>query len=323
MSSGGDMKLKIAIYWGAACGGCDVAILDTHEKLLDIADAADIYLWPIAMDFKYSGVREMEDGFLDAAFFSGAVRNSENEEIARLLRAKSRLMIALGSCAHLGGIPSLANFFTKDEMLKRVYIDSESTVNEEGVLPTEAWSNNGESLELPRFYNTVKALDQVVDVDYYIPGCPPVPLQIFSAFTLIADGMLPPKGSVIGAGDKALCEQCPRKKEEKKITGIKRIQEAVPDDERCLLEQGFLCLGPVTRSGCGARCINSGVPCRGCYGPVDNVPDEGIKMLSALASVIDSKDESEIDRIIETIPAPLKTFQRFSMAASMLRRKKV
>jgi len=97
------MKLKLAIYWGAACGGCDVAILDTHEKLLEIADAADIYLWPIAMDFKYDDVRKMEDGYLDVAMYSGAVRNSENEEIARLLRRKSKVMIALGSCAHMGG----------------------------------------------------------------------------------------------------------------------------------------------------------------------------------------------------------------------------
>jgi len=318
------MKLKLAIYWGAACGGCDVAILDVHEKLLDIADAADIYLWPIAMDFKYSDVEKMEDGYLDVAMYSGAIRNSENEEIAHLLRKKAKVMVALGSCAHLGGIPSLANLFTREEIFNRVYIESESTINDKKIFPTEAWNNgNGEELELPKFYNTVRSLNQVVDVDYYIPGCPPVPLQIFSAFTLIRDGMLPPKGAVIGAGDRALCDQCGRKKGEKKITEIKRIQEAIPDPERCFLEQGFICLGPVTRAGCGARCINSGVPCRGCYGPVDGVYDQGVKMLSALASVLEPKEQEEIDKIIETIPAPLRTFQRFSMAASMLRRKKV
>ena len=318
------MKLKIAIYWGAACGGCDVAILDTHEKLLEIADAADIYLWPIAMDFKYDDVKKMNDGYLDVAMYSGAVRNSENEEIAKLLRRKSKVMIALGSCAHMGGIPSLANFYTREEIFNRVYIESESTTNENKVLPTEAWSDgDGNELDLPRFYNTVKSLDQVVGVDYYIPGCPPVPLQIFSAFTLIRDGMLPGKGAVLGAGDRALCDQCERKREEKKITGIKRIQDAIPDPERCFLEQGFICLGPVTRSGCGARCIKSGMPCRGCYGPVDGVYDQGIKMLSALASVLEAKEQDEIDRIVDSIPAPLRTFQRFSMAASLLRRKKV
>ena len=67
------MKLKFGIYWGAACGGCDVAILDTHEKILDIVGMADIYLWPVAMDFKYDDVRKMEDGYLDVSFYSGAI----------------------------------------------------------------------------------------------------------------------------------------------------------------------------------------------------------------------------------------------------------
>ena len=316
------MKLKAGIYWGAACGGCDVAILDAHEKLLDIADKMDIYLWPIAMDFKYDDVRKMEDGYLDAAIYSGAIRNSENVDIARLLRKKSKVMIALGACAHIGGIPGLANFYTRDGILKRVYIDSESTINGESVIPLESWSGKEGELDLPRFYNTVKTLDQVVDVEYYIPGCPPVPLQIYSALSLIWDDMLPPAGSVIGAGDRALCESCERVKEEKAITEIKRIQEVLPDKEKCFLEQGLVCLGAATRSGCGARCIKSGVPCRGCYGQLDDIPDLGMKMLSAIASVLEPKEEKEIDRVLDTIVDPLRTFHRFSMPASILRRKK-
>ena len=316
------MKLKVGIYWGAACGGCDVAILDTHEKLLDIAANMDIYLWPIAMDFKYDDVRKMEDGYLDVGIYSGAIRNSENEEIAKLLRQKSKVMIALGACAHLGGIPGLANFYTREEILKSVYIDSESTINEEGIIPLETWGEKEGELDLPRFYNTVKTLDQVVDVEYYIPGCPPVPLQIFSALSLIWDDMLPPVGSVIGAGDKALCDSCPRVKEEKTITEFKRIQQILPDPEKCFLEQGLVCLGPATRSGCGARCIKSGVPCRGCYGQLDDVPALGIKMLSAVASVLEPKEEKDIDVVIKTIVDPLRTFHRFSMPASILRRKK-
>jgi F420-non-reducing hydrogenase small subunit len=317
------MKLKFGIYWGAACGGCDVAILDTHEKILEIADMADIYLWPVAMDFKYDDVRKMDDGYLDVSLYSGAIRNSENEEIARLLRRKSKVMVALGACAHIGGIPALANLYTREEILKRIYLESESTENDQKVIPLEAWKVDEGELELPRFYNTVKTLDQVVDVEYYIPGCPPVPLQIFSALTLVRDGMLPPVGSVIGAGDKALCEQCERIKEEKKINGIKRVHEMIPDTEKCLLEQGLICLGPATRSGCGSRCIKSGVPCRGCYGPVDGVYDQGIKMLSALASTLEPKEEKDIDAILDTIVDPLRTLHRFSLAASMLRRKKV
>ena len=317
------MKLKVGIYWGAACGGCDVAILDTHEKILEIADKMEIHLWPIALDFKYDDIRKMEDGYLDAAIYSGAIRNSENEEIAKLLRKKAKVMIALGACAHIGGIPGLANFYTKEEILNRIYLESESTENKEGVIPQEAWGVDEGELELPRFYNTVKTLDQIVDVEYYIPGCPPVPLQIYSALSLIWDGMLPPAGSVIGAGERTLCDDCPRERDEKTITEIKRIQQILPDPKKCFLEQGLICMGPVTRAGCGSRCIKSGVPCRGCYGQLDDVPDLGIKMLSALASVLEPKEEKDIDALLDTIVDPLRTFHRFSMPASILRRKKV
>lgn len=317
------MKLKGGIYWGAGCGGCDVAVLDIHEKILDVAEKMDLLFWPIALDFKYDDVRAMEDGEFDLVLYNGAVRNSENEEIAILLRQKSKTMVAFGACAHLGGLPSLANYHTKQSLLDRVYKETESTVNPEGTVPLEKTTFEGHELTIPRFFNTVKTLDQVVDVDYYLPGCPPVPQQIVNALTAVFNGELPPKGSIIGAGTRTLCDECPREKEEKEITEFKRPLNVIPDPDKCLLEQGLICLGPVTREGCGARCINSGVPCRGCYGPLEEVHDQGIRMISALASVLGPKEEKEIDEVLDGIPDPLRTFHRFSTAASILRRKMI
>ena len=119
-------KLQIALYWAAACGGCDVAVLDTDEFILDVAAAADIRLWPIAVDGKYADIEAMEDGELDLTIFNGAVRNSENEHLAKLLRAKSKLLVAFGSCAHLGGIPGLANLTSRDEILSTAYLHNPS-----------------------------------------------------------------------------------------------------------------------------------------------------------------------------------------------------
>lgn len=317
------MKLKGGIYWGAGCGGCDVAVLDIHEKILDVAEKMDLLFWPIALDFKYEDVRKMADREFDIVLYNGAVRNSENEEIAHLLRRKSKVMVALGACAHIGGLIGMANYHTKKVILDRVYLETESTDNPEKTFPGEKNDVNGVELELPRFYNTVKTLDQVVDVDYYIPGCPPVPAQIFAALTVVFSGKLPPKGSVIGAGTKTLCDECPRVKDEKTISEFKRPLNVIPDTEKCLLEQGLVCLGPVTREGCGSRCINSGVPCRGCYGPLEDVHDQGVRMISALASVIEPKEEKDIDRVLDGIVDPLRTFHRFSTAASILRRKKI
>jgi F420-non-reducing hydrogenase small subunit len=314
-------KLKLASYWAAACGGCDVAILDTHEKILDIAAAADIVFWPIATDFKYADVEAMPDGHIDVTLFHGAVRNSENEHLAHLLRAKSKVLVAFGTCAHLGGIPGLANLFDRKAIFKRVYHDTQSTVNPDGVEPqTKTQMPEGE-LTLPEFYDTVMPLDHLVEVDYYVPGCPPTPKQIWAVVQAIVSGQLPPKGSVVGASEKTQCDECKLKKNEKKITSFKRIATAQPEHETCYLEQGFLCLGPVTRGGCDTRCQLSGVACRGCYGPPPGVLDQGAKAVSAIASVIEAKDEAEIGRILAEIPDALRSLNRFGIPASLLRRK--
>ena len=314
-------KLKLASYWAAACGGCDTAILDLHEKILDVAAAADIVFWPIALDFKYQDVEAMTDGHIDVTLFHGAVRNSENEHLARLLRSKSKVLVAFGSCAHIGGIPSLANLFNKHEIFRRVYHESPSTVNPDGVEPQPKTKVPEGEISIPEFYDTVRPLDHVVDVDYYVPGCPPTPKQIWNVVAAVVGGQLPPKGSVIGASEKTQCDECPRKKHEKKITGFKRIATAQPEQETCYLEQGFLCLGPVTRGGCDTRCQLSGVACRGCYGPPPGVLDQGAKAVSAIASVIDASDETQIERILSEIPDPLRSFNRFGIGGSLLVRK--
>ncbi len=314
-------KIKLASYWAAACGGCDVAILDTHEKILDISAAADIVFWPIATDFKYSDVEAMPDQHIDVTLFHGAVRNSENEHLANLLRSKSKMLVAFGSCAHLGGIPGLANLFTREEIFKRVYQSSPSTVNPEKVEPQPKVEKAEGDLIIPEFYDTVKTLAQIVEVDYYVPGCPPTPKQIWNVFQAIVNGQLPPKGSVVGASEKTQCDECQLKKQEKKITGFKRIATSQPEPDICFLEQGFLCLGPVTRGGCDTRCQLSGVPCRGCYGPPPGILDQGAKAISAIASVIEAREETEIQRIIDEIHDPIRSFNRFGIPASLIPRK--
>ena len=298
-------KLKLASYWAAACGGCDVAILDTHERILDIASAADILFWPIALDCKYAEVEAMSDGHIDVTLFHGAVRNSENEHLARLLRAKSKVLVAFGTCAHIGGIPALANLFDRSGIFQRVYHDSPSTVNPDGIEPAPRTEVPEGELTLPEFYDTVQPLNHIVDVDYYVPGCPPTPKQVWNVMLAIIQGNLPPKGAVVGASEKTQCDECRLTKHEKKITAFKRIATAQPEQETCYLEQGFLCLGPVTRGGCETRCQNSGVPCRGCYGPPPGVVDQGAKAVSAIASVIEAKDEAEVERVLSRLrPLP-------------------
>ncbi len=313
-------KGKLANYWAASCGGCEIALLGINEKILDVANAFDIVLWPVAIDAKVRSIELMEDKTIDLCLFNGAIQTSEQEYMARLLRAKSKVMIAFGSCAQEGCIPGLANVTNREGIFKTSYFDTPTTVNPEGIVPqTETEVEEG-VLYLPLFYDTVKTLGQTVEVDYYLPGCPPESERIWDAIVAILEGKLPAPGSVIGA-ETTVCDDCPLTRDEKKITEFKRTWEIIPDPEICLLEQGLVCCGIATRAGCGALCPTVGSPCIGCYGPTDGVEDFGARMITALASVIDSDDPEEIDRIItEGIPDPIGTFYRFSLAKSQLRR---
>ena len=313
-------KLQVALYWGAACGGCDVAVLDTNEFILTLAEVADIRFWPIAADGKYADVEAMRDGELDLTLFNGAVRNSENEHVAKLLRQKSKVLVAFGSCAHMGGIPGLANLTTKDEIFTTAYLTNASIEPGNRTVPRPETKLNGFTLDIPTIYGRVFKLAHVVDVDYFVPGCPPAPDQVKNVLLAVVKGELPPRKSVVGASERTVCDDCQRTKGEKKIRRFYRPFEIIQDSSRCLLEQGILCMGSATRSGCGVRCPNSNQGCRGCYGPAPAVKDHGAKFLSALASIIDSKDPKEIEAMVGQLPDFISFAYRFGMPASILER---
>jgi F420-non-reducing hydrogenase small subunit len=214
----------------------------------------------------------------------------------------------------------LANLFDRQSIFARVYLDTPSTRNPEGILPQTSYRVPEGELHIPKLYNTVKTLDQVTDVDYYVPGCPPQAPQIWAVIEAILGGNLPPKGSVVGATDKTVCDECERVREEKRITRFYRPHEITPDPERCLLDQGIICAGPATRGGCGALCPTVNMPCRGCYGPPPNIIDQGAALLSAVSSVVDADTEDEAARIVGQIVDPVGTFYRFGLPASLLHR---
>lgn len=317
-------KPKFAMYWAAACGGCDIAVLNIHEKILDVDANFEVAFWPVAMDAKYKDVEVMEDGEILLTLFSGGIRNDENEHIAKLLRKKSQILVSFGSCANEGGIPGLANLSTVEEIFDTVY-DSVSTENPDGIRPQYHYEVDEGTLHFPAMYPVLRTLDQVVGVDYYMPGCPPESHQIAAVIDLVikvvkGEAELPPKGSVLGAGESTVCDECSRKRDVKKIKQFVRIQDIEHfDPEVCLLEQGLLCNGPATANGCDARCPAAGAPCIGCYGPAVGVDDFGARMIASIASVIDSRDPDEINSILDGIVDPAGAFYKFNLSGSLLR----
>ena len=333
-------KIKLAIYWAAACGGCDVSLLDTHERILTIGDMADIVMWPIASDGKEKDIEAMNDGDITVSIISGAVRNSENEHMVKLLRKKSKIVVCYGTCACFGGSPALANLVPggADEILDYVYAKTTSSASfqaeyhaDKPVIPQTSYQAPEGELTIPTLYNTVKTLDQVIDVDYYVPGCPPLPETISQMLKAVMDFAyndvpLPPKGTMIGVTTKTLCEECPRKKENARITKICEPHEVDVKDGVCLMDQGILCLGPATVGGCGARCTKAGQPCRGCYGPTDSVQEQGASMFTAVASLFPVLDEDptcgedEIIKIMSEIKDPLGYFYAFTLGKSLIKK---
>jgi F420-non-reducing hydrogenase small subunit len=233
------------------------------------------------------------------------------------------VLVAFGACSQLGGIPGLANLYDREAILKLVYDEAPSVVNAEKTRPAETWQANGHQVSLPAFRNVVRTLDQVVEVDYYLPGCPPTPNIIHDAVLAVLEGKLPARGTVL-APDVALCDQCPlkaTKPDRLQLTNFKRPHEVLIEPDVCLLAQGLLCLGPATRGGCDAACPRGHMPCSGCFGPTSRVRDFGAKLISAVGSLVDASDPAAIEAILTTIPDPVGTFYRYSLPASRLRRK--
>ncbi|NWG06664.1 MAG: oxidoreductase [Chloroflexi bacterium] len=322
MTSNG--KPKFAMYWAASCGGCEIAVLNIHEKILDVDANFDVVFWPVAMDAKYKDVEAMEDGSILLTLFNGGIRNNENEHLAKLLRQKSKILVAFGSCACEGCIPGLANLSPVGEIVHTAF-STLSTDNPHEIYPRVSFDVPEGELHIPKLEPILRPLDQVVDVDYYMPGCPPESHQIAAVVDLVIkvlrdEAQLPPKGAVIGAGNSTVCDECKRTRNVKFIREFKRIQDIAPvDPTLCLLEQGIPCNGPATRSGCNARCPSAGAQCIGCYGPAEGVVDYGARLITAFSSVVDAREPEEIERILDGIPDPVGQVYRFNLAGSLMK----
>jgi len=263
-------KVTVATTWLQSCSGCHIALLDLHEELLDILELIDI---------RYSTIIDIKDvPEVDIGLVEGAVANEDNEVILKTFREKAKTIVALGTCACFGGIPGLRNLFMREDVLKRGYVETESTVD--GKIPSGP--------EIPPLKEYVMPINQVVKVDYYIPGCPPLPSAIKDTLVALVEGRTPEVKT------RNLCEECDRKKDKMLVASRDFVTDAVLspheldhiDPDLCFLEQGVLCMGPATCEGCGARCLKGNMPCRGCMGPTPGALEQGAKIVNALSSIL-------------------------------------
>jgi len=263
-------KATVATTWLSGCSGCHISLLNLHEELFDLIERIDV---------RYSTLVDIKEvPLVDIGLVEGCVANEENEAVLREFRDKCKILIALGTCASFGGIPGMRNLCTREEVLDRGYVSTESTVD--GAVPSDPI--------LPKLKKQVKALHQVVPIDYSIPGCPPLPWKTRDTLVALLDGEEPQLPS------KNLCEECHRTKETMLTASRDFITDHVDspheletiDPDICFLEQGVLCMGPATREGCDTRCLKGNMPCRGCMGPTPAALEQGAKVINALSSIL-------------------------------------
>jgi len=317
------VKPKLAMYWASSCGGCEISVVNTHEKLLELDAHFDFFFCPCLLDTKLEDLKAV-------TLFNGAIRTDENEAMARLLRAKSRLLIAYGACAASGGIPALSNLHGRVNHLHNIYLEGPTLDNAAGVVPQVRTEMPEGTLELPALFPSVKTLAQVVEVDFFLPGCPPEPHQIWGVVNVLIQGApLPARGSTLGAGQSTVCQECARPRTEKAVKKIYRTWEIEAGRETCLLEQGIVCMGIGTRDGCGALCPKVNMPCTGCYGAPEGVLHQGAKMIAAVGSVLDlggyagmseANAAGKTDAILDRLPDMAGAFSRYTLGTSKSRR---
>ncbi|MFX0209333.1 MAG: methylmalonyl-CoA mutase family protein, partial [Candidatus Hodarchaeota archaeon] len=166
-------KARIATEWLMVCSGCEISLLDIDEAIIDVLAKADIVRSPVLADIK-------EFVPADVGIVTGGIRNEHNIHVAKEMRDHCDVIVALGSCACFGGIPSLANMYTREEILEKVYIDTFGVDNPLGREPQD---------DVPKLTEKVSPLSSVIKVDVAIPGCPPVPELIGKAIFSLLDGI--------------------------------------------------------------------------------------------------------------------------------------
>jgi len=291
------MAVRVVEDWLNACSGCEISILNIGDPLLDILPLLEFQHMTALVDHKFFGQlgdkTAMEIPEADVAILSGGVRNAEMKHELEEVRKKTKVLIALGSCATYGGVPAQANMWKNEEVFDKIFRHCSTT--EPHADPTDP--------SVPPWTPTCMALDEVVKVDINVPGCPPHPDWIVEALTAVLEGKTSWK-----LPERSVCDTCPVIREQKSgggavkrwTTNMEFNPEEPLDKMRCINEQGFLCMGPVTLAGCAGksgvpRCIQARTPCRGCFGPIRKGANPMVDMMGALTSVgLDAK--SLLDR---------------------------
>jgi F420-non-reducing hydrogenase small subunit len=246
------MPVKVAFMQLSSCWGCHQSLLNAHLGLLPILPELDIVYWPAVVDFKHASLVERPDGDIVVGFIEGVARTKQDTENVKLMRKKCAVIVAIGACACYGSVKGLANLYDIEDLIKRKFMETEAITDENPKEPTE---------HVPGFEDYIINVKDIIDVDMFIPGCPPTTENIIAAVSYLL--------TLVGEGpanlnkNSSVCEKCELYK------------------KGCFLDQKMLCYGPITAAGCEEMCPNNGDICYGCFRPTTK-PSNKAKQLKEL-----------------------------------------
>lgn len=292
------MKARISTEWLSGCSGCHVAMVDLHEKLLNLVEEVEFVRIPVLLD---------EKGYPDAdiGLVEGAVRSEHDRHCLMKMRESCRKLVAFGTCAVYGGPSGIGWLYGREAILDAIYRGT-ATASKEGKMPEDA----------PELEQSVIPINEVVDVDFYIPGCPPHPYFIALAVKTLMGASVPDLKVA------TVCSACDRKMEKREGVKLRKGMSVAPEEDVCLLSQGVICLGSVTLDRCQAQCPNSGVACAGCAGPsIDLITEPQLDIRTRIARRMSLLTGIDPGEIVEYIESEAKTFYSYALSSPAIYRK--
>ncbi len=165
-------KIKVATVWLDGCSGCHMSFLDMDERLLAVAERIDLVYSPLV------DTKEFPEN-VDLTIVEGAVSNEEDLHKIRHIRARTKLLMALGDCAVTSNVPGMRNYFSRDDLLRRAYLEN---AQHNVSIPNEV---------IPPLLPKARPVHEYVKVDVFLPGCPPHADLIYETVAALLDGRMP------------------------------------------------------------------------------------------------------------------------------------
>jgi F420-non-reducing hydrogenase small subunit len=292
-------KLTVSFEWLSSCSGCEVSLVDLHDRLLAVLDEIEIVRLPILIDQKDYPKATL-------GIVSGALRTEHDVECAHHMRESCQKILSFGVCAVYGGPQGSCYAHEHRELEDTVFRKGPTT-------RTDFVPDHG----VPRLLvDGVRPLDSEIEVDHYLPGCPPNPYFIAAALKRVI------AGADEEFGPHNVCYRCDRQMKHTDCNKLRREHEVDVDASLCFLSQGIVCLGSASLDRCLAPCPKRGVPCTGCGGPSELValePHRDIR--TEVADRMSQMTKIPRDSVISEIEGQAKTHYAYAMASPVFRQK--